>query len=336
MKQKLCYFPPQTSKEGYKNPYSQNYQECLQPYYDILNSKPQGIAQRLPLGTYFLFSSTKADIYIINWLESVCFLRAGGVQFLCAILGILFVILRKKKIIWMFHNIHPHQGDNFMSRILQNMLYKYANLIISHSKEAYEYAQKRAKCKVIYKCHPIKIIKTTETFKVDSCDVLIWGEILPYKGIVEFLDYINNNHSQLKIRIVGKCNDKILDTTIKSKCTPLIKYENRRASFSELKCIINNSNYVLFPYIGNCVSSSGALIDSIAMGGNVMGPNRGAFNDLASEKMCIVYNDYAEMLKLLNTPPQISKVDINIFYKKNSWESFGKFIYEEISKQTCL
>lgn len=328
--QKLSYFPPQQRQGGYKNPYSQNYQDSLNLYFKVLESKPSGFARYMPLGMFFLYRSIQADIYIINWLESVCFLTGGFFQFICALLGLLVIKLRGKKIVWMFHNIHPHQGDNFMSKTLQDKLYTHANLIISHSKEACIYAKRKARCEVIYRCHPIKAIETKGTYTVSPCDVFIWGEILPYKGIVEFLNFINKNKTNIKIKIIGKCNDKALDAAIKSQCTTLITYENRRASFTELASIIQNSKYILFPYIGDCVSSSGALIDSIAMGGKVMGPNRGAFSDLASEKVCITYNSYEELLELLAQPPQIHEKDITDFFNKNSWDSFGKFIYNSI------
>lgn len=335
MKKKLSYFPPQRRCGGYDNPYSQKYQECLSLYYSVLDSKRRGLIRLMPVGMFFLYRSIKADIYIVNWLESICFSRGAFLQFLCAVIGLWIIKLRKKRIVWMFHNIHPHQGNNFMSEILQRMLYNYANLIISHSKEACIWAKSKARHNVIYRAHPIREINIdrTKVYKQDPCDVFIWGDILPYKGIVEFLKFLNESKSKLRIKIVGKCRDKVLNSAIKSQSTSLITYENRRASFTELAAIIKNSRYVLFPYIGDSVSSSGALIDTIFMGGNAIGPNLGAFRDLAFEKICIVYNNYTEMLSLLNESPYIKQVDIDKFFKENNWESFGKFLYEELKNK---
>ena len=56
----------------------------------------------------------------------------------------------------MFHNIHPHIGSNSYSEYIQNWLFRNANIIISHSKDAAKYASLQAKGKVLYQCHPVE------------------------------------------------------------------------------------------------------------------------------------------------------------------------------------
>lgn len=333
MKLKISYFPPQQKQGGYKNPYSTNYQNAISSYFDVLDSKLKGLSKYMPLGFNFLLSSFKADIYIINWLESVCFLNGGFIQFVAALIGLCIISVRRKKVIWMFHNIHPHQGDNMMSRILQKKLFNQSCLIISHSKEAASYARKKARNKVVYRCHPIQTINLLEHQPTSSkiYDVLIWGEILPYKGIPEFLEYINDKQLDLSIKVIGTCKDELLRKRIMSYCNDCITFEDRRASFEELSLLIMQSNYVLFPYKGDCISSSGALIDSIAMGGVVMGPNRGAFKDLAEENVCVVYTSYDEMVAKLKINDSFSQEDINHFVNGNTWEQFGIFLNNELT-----
>lgn len=321
---KLFYYPP-ASRNGYPNPYSIHYKKALEHYYNVLDkdNKPTKM-----LSWSFLKNSLLADIFIVNWLESVCFLRFGYVQYLLARIGLKIIKWRQKPIIWMFHNTHPHQGDNKHSRKIQDILFHQSKLIISHSQEAADYARQKGGDKVIYRCHPVHPI-SIKPFEgeIEPCDVLIWGAILPYKGIYEFVSDSNVKNTNLRIRIVGKCSDYELNDKIESQCNEYITFENRRIGFDELAACIAKSRYVLFPYIGDCVSSSGALIDTIAMGGTPVGPNVGAFKDLEKEGMCYTYTNNESLLSLLKFEKKISPINRNIFINKNSWDNFIQEIF---------
>lgn len=329
-KMKLFYYPP-ASYKGYSNPYSIHYKKALEQYFYVLDkdNKPAKV-----LSWSFFKNSFIADVFIVNWLESIYFLRLGYIQYLLVRIGLMVIRWRKKPIIWMFHNIHPHQGDNKYSRKIQNILFKQSKLIISHSQEAAEFARQKTGNKVIYKCHPVSII-SVKPFKgeVEPCDVLIWGAILPYKGIYEFISDSNVQEANLRIRIIGRCSDNELCKRITDQCNKNITFENRRIDFDELTACITKSRYVLFPYIGNCVSSSGALIDTIALGGIPIGPHVGAFKDLEDEEMCITYSNYKELVNLLkmNSKSQY-KETINNFITQNSWGNFSRLLYQSITE----
>ena len=323
----LYYFPP-ASKSGYSNPYSIYYKKELEQYFNVLdkNNKPTRV-----LSWNFLKNAFIADIFILNWIENAPYFRFGYIQYLLVCIGLKIIKWRNKKIIWMFHNIHPHQGDNKFSKRIQNKLYNQSTIIISHSKEAAEYARRKTNNIVIYKCHPLSSFNL-ETFngKVDSCDVLIWGSILPYKGIYEFISDFNIQKSNLRIRIIGRCTDDELCKKIDSQCNERITFENRRIEFNELKACISKSNYVLFPYIGDCVSSSGALIDTIALGGTPIGPYIGAFKDLKEENVCFTYKQKEDLLTILSLKTKLNSEHVNDFISKNSWSCFIKDIIKII------
>lgn len=330
LKMKLFYYPP-ASHKGYSNPYSIHYKKALEQYFYVLDkdNKPAKV-----LSWSFFKNSFIADVFIVNWLESICFLRLGYIQYLLVRIGLTVIRWRKKPIIWMFHNIHPHQGDNRCSRKIQNVLFNQSQLIVSHSQEAAEYAHQKAGNKVIYKCHPVSAI-SVKPFrgKVEPCDVLIWGAILPYKGIYEFISNANVRKNNLRIRIIGRCSDNELCKRIESQCNNEITFENRRIDFDELAVCIAKSQYVLFPYIGDCVSSSGALIDTLTLGGTPIGPNVGAFRDLEDEGMCITYSNYKELINILKMKPKLyDKEAVNNFITQNSWENFSKLLNQAITK----
>lgn len=327
-KQLKVYYYPSPSKRGYPNPYSYHYKEALEKEYYLINKENKSAKI---LGLDFLINSFKADLYIINWLESICFLRLGWIQFFLALMGLWIIKKRGKKLVWMFHNIHPHQGNNKQSQAIQHKLFSQASLIISHSKEAMEYAKKHTCQKVIFLNHPIHPIPFQKiSVDISPFDILIWGAVLPYKGIAEFIELDQIQQSSFTIRILGACKDQALSNKINKYCNEHIIFENRKASFNEIAAYINKSKYVLFPYIGNCVSSSGALIDTLVLGGAPIGPNVGAFKDLSEKGLCLTYNKTEDLLELITNKPSINKSAKANFFSENSWDNLIKILYHNL------
>lgn len=328
-KTRLYYFPPRKGS-AYANPYSDNFREALSEKFEIVNFKS---AEPIMSSLALLVNVFRADVYILNWLENVVSYRLGTLQFFLAKLSLWLVKLRRKKIVWMFHNITPHVGHSKNSIWLYKFLFKHSTLIISHSKEATEYARARAECKVLYVCHPVHEVP----FEIpgtdggaESCDVLIWGLVFPYKGISEFLSQAVARKSKLRIRVLGACEDPELAQKIAELCNDKITFENRRAGFAEVEKSIKCSRYVLFPYVGRCVSSSGALIDTVVMGGSPVGPEVGAFKDLAEEGVCTTYRDYDELFKILDENVKIDSEAREQFVKNNTWRSLVRTIVENL------
>lgn len=326
-KEKVYYFPPLKGKE-YKNPYSANYRNSLAKRYDVVNIKG---APSVGMSIAFILSVFRADIYVINWLENIGKYKFGSLQFELVKLGLWIIKKRKARIVWMFHNKHPHGGHDKCSKWLHDYMFRNASLIISHSKEATEYAKNRTSIKVIYVCHPIHPIKMKSwEGEAKNSDVFIWGNIFGYKGVYEFLQEEAKRHTDLIIRIIGKAENKKLADEIKSMCRDNIIFENRRAEFGEIEAYIRKSRYVLFPYIGSCVSSSGALIDTLVMGGTPVGPEIGAFKDLSDEGVCRIYKDYNDLFDLLNKDYSIKDETRQTFINGNSWDNLIDIIVNNL------
>lgn len=320
------YYYPSAPRGGYKNPYSSNYKEALKENFILLDDSSKA---KYTAMFSFLKYSFLADVFVLNWVEDVAFAKLHRFKFLIVFGSLLIIRIRKKKIVWMLHNMHPHKGITPMTKFIQRYLFNNAYLIIAHSKAAAEFARQNSNRKVCYLCHPFVSIQT-KPFEVpkQKIDILIWGEILPYKGVPEFLSL--PFAKQFHVRIIGRCKDTVLDEKIKGFCSDNIKYENRKISFDELKALIDKTRYVLFPYIGDCVSSSGALIDTLTLGGCVVGPNVGAFKDLKEEGVCLTYQNEEELLYLLNSNVLIDKKVVADFIQKNSWKNLSCFLVKEI------
>lgn len=334
---KKIYFYPSCPREGYTNPYCINYKKALCNEFQVLDADNK--ITKFKTATLLRYSF-KADIVVLNWIENVASLRLGLLQFVLACLSLFVIRLRKRKIVWMFHNMIPHEGRNVYSDFMCNYLYKHSTLIISHSKEAAKYAQQYARCKVEYICHPVKTYPFISNHKMGKeYDVLIWGTILPYKGIMEFLENCIYKMQDHKILIIGKCKDDDLKRKIVFMSSRFnnLKFENRFACFEELSELVCKSRYILFPYIGESVSSSGVLIDTIAMGGSPIGPRKGAFKDLSDENVCTCYSNYNELIDIVkNDYAMITSHDRLFFIEENSWENFGDRLYKAINCSSFL
>lgn len=332
---KVYFFPPIRSLSKTQNPYKEDFMSSLNAYCNVINHE---YIEKKSSVLSLLKNVFKADIYIINWPDNIPFSRAGTLQTYVFLFLLRIIKFRKAKIIWVFHNFHAHSGENKLTAIINKCMYKYTDEVITHSQDAYIYLKEERNIKAYYFDHPIKTDffddnKENDNLKV-IYDVLIWGSINPYKGIVPFLEYIDkNNYSQhFSIKIIGKCDNKEYANKIVALSNEKISFENRAASFNELKEIVANSKFTLFPYVGTSVSSSGALIDTIAWGGNPIGPNIGAFKDLNKQGVCLTYSNYEEMINILLSNSTIKNEYREKFISDNSWESFAFNLYKIISR----
>ena len=325
------YFYPCPGKKGYGNPYCSNYKNAMGKYYHVLNSlnKPQ----RLPT-LALLRNSFSADVYVFNWLEDIGHTHFPFLQYCIVRLSLFVLQLRQASLVWMFHNIRPHHGENYYSRILRRYLFNKSKLIISHSEEGAEFAKKYSKRRVVYICHPVETRKYNVLDTSSTYDVFIWGDIFPYKGVVEFLREVKQrNVDNLKILILGRSKIDFLDTEISKYRSNTILYENRRAEIDEIATFCKCCKYVLFPYVGDSMSSSGALIETIAMGGTPLGPAKGAFEDLKKEGVCFTYDNYDDLFELLNKEMKIGDSERNDFIEANSWHHFADCFYNNLNNK---
>ena len=232
--------------------------------------------------------------------------------------------------------LHPHGGIDYNTQSIERWLMKYAHVIVTHSRVAEKEVRKHAKGQVIYVCHPVNVFSDIKPYNVISQpDLFIWGSILPYKGVLEFLQCKEFQMSGLKLKIIGQCKDLQLCNKIEECCKAsgsLAVYENRSPSFDEIAAYCRTAHYVLFPYVGDSISSSGALLDTISLGGLPLGPRKGAFLDLAEEGVCLTYDNYAELILIAKAKK--AKNNTVDFCQRNTWDKFAKVLSETVMKAT--
>lgn len=349
-RRKIYVAPSANRKSGCPNRYFSILKENLGERFDVLDTDGR---PWLSQGWALLRHSFTADVFILSFVETIAFHRLAFVQYLMARLSFLVMRLRGRKMVFIFHNPRPHKGENRMSRSLTKAQLVQSCLVVTHSRDTAEFAREllagygcRAD-KVRYICHPVApacprpalrsgaVIQTesVETPSAGGDCILIWGNILPYKGVLEFVSSPAVRAAGLKVRIVGRCRDEKLASAImkavsecgREGCTEIV-FENRSADFEELASLVRRSKFVLFPYLKGSVSGSGVLMDTLAMGGNPVGPAVGAFADLATEEVCRIYGSEEEMIEILKSDGGIDPETLNDFIARNSWHAYAEFL----------
>lgn len=284
-----------------------------------------------------VFGRTDSDAYIFHWLENVPDYKYGVLQTIAAIWLLFKIKLNHKKVIWFLHNKQPHTGKHKLAKkLLIKWLVRKADLIVTHATEGIRLIDKqypKALSKVYFMHHPTKNRITIKQQYRPETDLLIWGNISRYKGVLEFARYLNKQELQLKTKIIGKCNSKTMSDELSSLSNEFVSFENRSISFQELESQIQKSRFVLVPYASESVLSSGILMDSLSFGAKVIGPNVGSFRDYAKEPLLKVYtfNTFDDIAPIIQKADD--EVDIEGYHRfldAHSWKCFGQEFYSHL------
>lgn len=327
---KNIYIHPNASEKYYSfNPYITNLNSAVSDYCTVVNRNTKSNNGILHLLGYL----PKVDYIWFNWIEDLPDKSKGYLQTLVLIFILFYCKLTSKKIIWTLHNKFSHYKRNHtIKRFLFWLLMKESDYILTHSTEGVEFAGtfgKKVKAKTKFLHHPVSG-NYNVAIKPKTTDILIWGSIIPYKGIDLFLDYLWSHKLEEKwsVRIVGKIRDAAYKEKIMGLTNARIVVEDKFVDNDELKHEIDSARCVLYTYLKDSVLSSGAVMDSIMMGARVIGPQCGAFADLKTDGIIETYSSYEELMTLLHNPNYITgKTDetkIKNFINQNSWESFGR------------
>lgn len=326
---KAYYFPP-IGRKGYQNPYSSHFRKSLERHYCVTNCR------RLPtlLCTLSLFCHAwMDDVFYVGWLENVGVMHWARLQYVLTRWALRVIRLRGKKVVWIYHNIQPHAGGNRISHQVQEMLFAQAQLIVAHSQEAADYIRKRVGERAHYCAHPVTPISFSayQPREEQSVDLFLWGTVLDYKGVVEFLSSAVVQQSDYRIEVLGRCEDARLEADIRFLCNERIHFDNRRAPMEEIAYKCRHSRKVVFPYVGESISSSGALMDTLVLGDNPVGPHRGAFLDLAALGLCDTYRNEKELAECLHSDWQVAEDTRTQFVQEHGWDAFIDEVHEHLN-----
>lgn len=319
-------YPLHQTFKGSPNPYMHHFKGALEKKAIVVNA---GAIHRGVLNLYLYFF--KADIFILNWIEFLAEKRFGRIQVQLFILFCRLASLFGKKIIWVLHNKGSHHGGfNSKTEKMFQVLMEKSNHILTHSLAGIEFVKEKypfASDKVEALVHPVEPPFGDSDQEEKLYDILIWGSVHPYKGIDLFLDFIQKSAKfhKYKILIIGKCFDQDYKNKILKYTTKNIVYRDKIYSIEQISDFATKSKFVLFTYKSKTIISSGALMDTLRMHVQVIGPDYAAFKDLNRLSCINTYNSFENIYSILenyDTTKNLNFTERERFHKENSWESF--------------
>lgn len=331
---KVTVYPRNINRNDLRiNPYIDDFIRTLEQSGIIIDNLPH----KNPLFS-LLPRKTDNDVYIFHWLENVPDYKYGMLQTIAAIWLILKIKSKHKKIVYFLHNKQPHIARHkYAKKLLIRLLLHKADLIVTHASEGMEVIRQQYKAAVpraIFLHHPTKNqINDIPGQPSPKTDLLIWGNITRYKGILEFVRFATHNQLNLQIKIIGKCNSNELYEELKQYASKYIIIENRSIPFTEVAQEIQSSRFVLIPYAAETILSSGILMDSLSFGAKVIGPDVGSFRDYAHSTFINVYtfSTFKDIPAIVyNKDKAIDLKQYRDFLDEHSWENFGRTFYKEL------
>ena len=331
---KKAYIYPNNYKKQITNPYLNDFIESLSPYINFVNepkSVPSGIIDLL---NYI----NRIDFIFLNWIEDLPDKKGGIFQTTLFLMLLLIMKLKGIKIFYVLHNKESHYSSNkFLKNTIRKAIFRNADYIICHSSEGLNLSEKIKTKNIKYIPHPFNSFNRTGYSTKKEYDILIWGSIRPYKGIDNYLKYLESKNllNKYKLLIIGKIFPPEYETELMKYNSGMIQIENKFIDDSNLNDLIAKSKLVLFTYNEKSVLSSGALVYSLSQGALVIGPKTGAFQDLNSEGIINVFENYDDLIEKIDfqlSHQTLYPDKISEFVKNNSWQSFGIEIGKWISR----
>lgn len=228
-------------------------------------------------------SFLKADYFSLNWIESIPnngFISATYC-FLQRLLFLVIIILRKKKIIWTYHNRRPHSNKyGYLSDILLKIIVKNAKVIIIHSKKSRNFLLEDFpqvfKKKILYIPHPnycgVYPEEAHERVEDDIIRFTFVGAVSPYKNIESLILGFNElREKKVSLGIFGKASTD----EYKKKLEEIPIGQNIKLSLEFIKDenlvdVIKQSDIIITPYYLDSVINSGTQILAMSYGKTVL------------------------------------------------------------------
>ncbi len=329
-----AYIYPFTSRNGgMVNPYIRHVVDALKERIDFVNGDAPSRSGLFDILRYL----REMDLFFLNWPEEILEKKGGILQAVFFVALIRLLKLKKVKICWTFHNKESHNKNKArLKHYIRNFTAIHADYIITHASEGIDELRRfpgPVKARIRFFHHPVLPPVSLKNPDKTRWDLLIWGMVIPYKGIDLFLDFLSKEKiSHLKVLVAGKiAGDAAYREKMLSYRSPQVEITDEFAAAGQLEGYIAGSKAVLFTYLGYSVLSSGALMDTLRYAPLIIGPDSGAFKDLGNEGLIVTYRDFSHLMSLLKDPgPLPDKAKIIRFAAENSWENFGNSVYNFI------
>ena len=317
------------------NPYLENFMDCLEDNFMFVN---RNYPSKIGIFDIYRYIFNLQYIFF-HWPEDMVERKFGFLQAAGFFLLILLCRIKKIRMVYVVHNKLSHARKNLtLKSMIAKSLAKHSKTI-THSREGVAFVENISgkKADTFYFPHPVEPVSYIETFK--DIDILIWGNIAPYKGIDEFLKMHHHAlaRKKWKITIAGRVSSNTYLAEMQALLTEDMEIINAFLDEKQLSQLINRSKIVLFPYHPDSVLSSGAFAKTLAYPVHILGPDCGAFADFKHFNNISVFTDRNNILieaeRILqngNINETVSLTEINRITKDYSWVSFKETLIKSL------
>ena len=323
------YLYPQTPfgrTEG-ANDYIERLREVLDRPFRVINRHTR-------LGMFDLLRHLpQTDILYLNWIEDLADKRFGYLQLALLLPVLLLCRLSGKQIVWFVHNGISHHPKHWRAkRFTAALMHRFADTVLAHAEDASLLAGGR---KVAVCDHPMPCYSEPEPEEV-RWDLLLWGSVSPYKGVLEFvrLQAAPPGLRKLKVLVAGRFASTELFEAVRAAAGPNVTLRNEVIAEQELPRLMAQSRYVLFAYQQASVLASAALCRTLGYGKTVIGPDCGAFRELAARGLLFSYRNEKElgalMTQLAVAPRFVNGAALRRYAAENGWDRFAAFLQEKL------
>lgn len=331
--QKAYIYPISSrSPRDIHNPYLENFMNSLSTTFSFVNkSHPsdKGIADVLK----YIW---KIDAVFLHWPENIIERKLGLLQTILLTLLLPFLRMRKIFIVYVVHNKISHSGEKIrIKKFIIRRVLRHSSFLITHASDGVDFIHSFSgkKKQVFFFPHPIDKPMPLQALNKDI-DVLIWGNIAPYKGVHNFLLALESNPDlkRWKIFITGKVSSgQYYQELIRIKPDEVVLMDEFIGE-ERLHQLISRTRVVLFPYLQDSILSSGAFAKTLAYPVAIIGPNGGAFKDFSHLEQVDTFKSFNDIPALLTK--NLEKQNENLQWQNEnmlnqySWASFGKAFSE--------
>jgi beta-1,4-mannosyltransferase len=317
---------------GAVNPYLGDFIRSLEPHCTVVNRE-----RRTSRGLFGVVPYLRQlDVLVLHWIENVPDRRGAAAQ-----VALLHALLRSKRrlgvrVVYVLHNKVSHDPDRTAAKArVQRAMLERADLVLTLAGEGVRYAT--ALCpsvagRIHYLPHPMHAEPFTpgmQPFDQRPYDLLIWGRLAAYKGLTDFVEFLNANALQdrYRIKVAGSFTDRRASTTL-AAAAPYLDIDDRVIPDAALRDLMAQSRIVLFPYRPDTVLGSSALMASLASDACIIGPHAGAFRDCADLGLISVFDRLADLPGAIDRALASDRTAMldrrRAFAARYTWEWFGR------------
>lgn len=358
---KVCFYPYKNDTNQYIYNTIQALQKQNIEVYDLVEAKKN----------VELYNEIR--VIHLNWFESISAKKTKDIllEYMKRPLQILKLkYVKKKKIVWTFHNKIPHDAKfNKLSRLFMKFMICIVDAIMIHSHESKqvicEYVKNdKIKDKIYYVEHGNYIgsynkeemqVELSKKINEDDTVFLFIGAVRPYKNIEMLINVLNElRFENCKLIIAGKPIHKEYEEQLHGLIgqNKNIMTEFRFIPDEQLIHYLDLSDIVILPYDKSSSLNSGTVFLAFSNKKTIICPLIGTIKDLTGHDFYYTYDyhsqeeHYDELKKviekahtdILKDPDCFKRMGCNAFEyvkKHNNWGRVGekiKDIYINVCK----